>query len=528
MISKQKNFLRKIIVLTVLISIILISGLTGVPTAKAEESLYEPIAVTGFNIDMIANGTGSGMSSVECPFDDGGYTFFTQDFKTSHGLNVINALPDNGTIVSSGSAYNGATYQLEDYDSANTLFLFGQSAYDCTNFGSYTYPKYSGVFTGGNTDGTLTLETSGSYEKLLFLATSANGDSTFTATVNFSDGTSMTNSFTVYDWCTGSYASYETITNLGRYDINGYTYDNPNAKLFDCEIDLSSYKNKLVESVSFHMTCNNNQRAAILALSGKRPQGTTAKPSTSSYTEIYATSSSFTAKWDAVDGADYYVLDVSTNSNFDTFLSGYNNLNVGNVTEKEITGLTQGTTYYYRVRAVNTSGTSFSSDTIAVQTADFSADTENNEVTAAPDTVILGETATITATGDKQSATDADTGETKYVPVSWSATDGQSGTFTVDGNGDYKDSYTPSSIATHTVTATFQLYTYDGSAWQINAGSIDTKTVNIAVNPIPLDTPANLAWDSTVYTKATWDAVANATNYEDLPAHHPTGRYFEG
>jgi len=63
-----------------------------------------------------------------------------------------------------------------------------------------------------------------------------------------------------------------------------------------------------------------------------------------------ANANSFTANWSSVSGATNYYLDVSTNSSFSSFVSGYNNLNVGNVITKSVTGLNANTTYYYRVR----------------------------------------------------------------------------------------------------------------------------------------------------------------------------------
>jgi len=50
------------------------------------------------------------------------------------------------------------------------------------------------------------------------------------------------------------------------------------------------------------------------------------------------------------------------------FVSGYQNLNVGNVTSFNVTGLQPNTTYYYVVRATNASGTSPNSNEISVTT----------------------------------------------------------------------------------------------------------------------------------------------------------------
>lgn len=80
------------------------------------------------------------------------------------------------------------------------------------------------------------------------------------------------------------------------------------------------------------------------------------------------TQTSFQANWGSVLYAAGYYLDVSTD-NFSTFVSGYNNLSVGNVTSLSITGLSGSTSYQYRIRANNVSGTSPSSNVISVTTA---------------------------------------------------------------------------------------------------------------------------------------------------------------
>jgi uncharacterized protein (TIGR02145 family) len=79
------------------------------------------------------------------------------------------------------------------------------------------------------------------------------------------------------------------------------------------------------------------------------------------------TQSLFTANWSAVSGATTYYLDVNTNSSF-TGTWILNNQNVGNGTSYIVTGLACGTTYYYRVRAANSCGTSANSNVISVTT----------------------------------------------------------------------------------------------------------------------------------------------------------------
>lgn len=82
------------------------------------------------------------------------------------------------------------------------------------------------------------------------------------------------------------------------------------------------------------------------------------------------TSKGFTANWENSISALNYYLDVSTNSDFSQFVSGYNNLNVGNSLSKDISNLSANTKYYYRVRAANNIGTSANSSVQSVTTLD--------------------------------------------------------------------------------------------------------------------------------------------------------------
>jgi hypothetical protein len=81
------------------------------------------------------------------------------------------------------------------------------------------------------------------------------------------------------------------------------------------------------------------------------------------------TRSSFLAKWPAAPGATGYRLDVSTTPSFDTYVPGYEDRELGNVTSHIVTGLERGTQYYYRLRPYNSAGTGADSETMPAATA---------------------------------------------------------------------------------------------------------------------------------------------------------------
>ncbi len=77
---------------------------------------------------------------------------------------------------------------------------------------------------------------------------------------------------------------------------------------------------------------------------------------------------SFTANWGGVNHATGYRLDVATDSSCTNYVPGYQDLDVGNATSRNVTGLTANRFYYYRVRAYNGNGTSLNSNVIKAKT----------------------------------------------------------------------------------------------------------------------------------------------------------------
>ena len=83
------------------------------------------------------------------------------------------------------------------------------------------------------------------------------------------------------------------------------------------------------------------------------------------------TAQGFTANWLAATGATGYFLDVATDSSFPgtAMAAGYYNRTVPNVTSLQVSGLTASTSYWYRLRASNSAGTSGSTVVMAITTA---------------------------------------------------------------------------------------------------------------------------------------------------------------
>jgi len=97
----------------------------------------------------------------------------------------------------------------------------------------------------------------------------------------------------------------------------------------------------------------------ILASHGLIASQITLGPVATAATSIGVTS--FTANWNAYTGAQYYLLDVSTSSSFSTFVY-QDQVVLAPTTAYVVIGLTENTTYYYRVRAavgVDTDAVSF-------------------------------------------------------------------------------------------------------------------------------------------------------------------------
>lgn len=155
------------------------------------------------------------------------------------------------------------------------------------------------------------------------------------------------------------FKSNQTITGAASLNVNGLGVipikKTVNEDLEGCDILNGQMVEVSYDGTNFQMMSPINSDSQLLA------------PTALAATNVRQ--DSFTANWAAQTGANYYELDVSTQSNFSSFLPGFQALNVGNSTSYNVHGLSLATQYYYRVRAVNSCGASPSSNVVNQQTA---------------------------------------------------------------------------------------------------------------------------------------------------------------
>jgi hypothetical protein len=159
----------------------------------------------------------------------------------------------------------------------------------------------------------------------------------------------------------GTIASYQWYSNTTASTSGGSSISGANASTY------TPLTTALGTLYYYCVVTNSLTCASTSAVSGAIViSSTPAAPTATAATSIGG--SVFTANWGAIAGATGYFLDVSTVNTFSSFVTGYNNLSVGNVTSASVSGLGQGLTYYYRVRAANSCVTTASSNTITVAT----------------------------------------------------------------------------------------------------------------------------------------------------------------
>ena len=193
----------------------------------------------------------------------------------------------------------------------------------------------------------------------------------FNLQVNFSSIPTNTRSDNV-NWCTSTIRWDGSATN--------FYLDVATSNTFSVGTILSAYNNLNVGNVNSLVLSGLSpnttyyfrlRRQDACGLSGNSDVAnfTTMTISAPTANAGYASCNDWVAQWNKIyntsgNGADGYYLDVAIDNSFTNYVSGYQNLYVGDVNAYTITGLARGGVYYYRVRANTSCGVGSNSNVV--------------------------------------------------------------------------------------------------------------------------------------------------------------------
>ncbi|MBS1653263.1 MAG: hypothetical protein JSU05_00330 [Bacteroidetes bacterium] len=227
----------------------------GCSTSPIVTSQVKPISLTGFNQDVVANGTGAATSSTTQPLDDHSYVFYASGYNNGttsgpHGL------PATGSFTSTQDA--ARSYQLASYTASNSLVLTTTpTSYGSVNSGTLSF----------------TSQYQSPYATLYVIGTTGNGTGTVNYTVNYSDATTSTGSISFPDWFLAASTS-SSIRALGSLDRVSWaspgTFDNAtNFNIYEAPISIpGASQSKVINSVSFAWSASGTARINLFGITG--------------------------------------------------------------------------------------------------------------------------------------------------------------------------------------------------------------------------------------------------------------------
>ena len=294
----------------------------------------------------------------------------SQPLSVKNGWNTDNILSAGETLANVNSFNNNNSMAItkntnvclytKDYHDDGGISNDGVVKYENITWNlNVGASQKNGIFLKPGYSVTLTFNTVGVYQNVYFLGLAGGvdekTDAQMNATINYTDGTSGSATFTVYDSWTKANPGELTklLSGYKRYDSKNKRYDAIKFSVAGMDVDTS----KLISSI----TIKNTHNAANLSVFGI--SGVTANiPAPVNVAE----SNGRVVTWNSVSDASSYRIDVSKDPNFTTMEDGYNNTEVQG-TSCDLSDLDPGT-YYVRVRAVNSSGgQSASSEPISVR-----------------------------------------------------------------------------------------------------------------------------------------------------------------
>jgi hypothetical protein len=293
--------------------------------SKINAQTYQTLqVVSGYNADLIANGSGASSSSTTQNVDSpaNGYVFMSKDFVNAAGVTPTSGLPSSGLINSANTT--GLSFQLAPYTSNNALRLENINDSGSLNFASS--PKVS---------------------KLFVLATAGGGSSVANIVVNFTDGTNQTfTNQSINDWYWGTGFAIMGIGRVNRVTdaIENITY---NPRLYEIALQISSAnQSKSIASISV----KKNSSTGILSVFGFSYIAAGSCIAPDSITVSNLTSNSATVSWTAVPGVSSYELYRSTSNAAPVGSTTPTDTGITTAT-KNITGLSPAISYNIWVRS---------------------------------------------------------------------------------------------------------------------------------------------------------------------------------